>query len=132
MKIVLRFFLIGCFIICLIHGNVLQGDGPAEEKKKEWPKVGSIYKYSGVDWYVRGVGNKPFEYTATGESLSLVIEGTPGTIVMIPKKGEVVRCDPTVPMVYVNNVADPDLNRNSYFKKTAKNKVFLLLELKRN
>lgn len=132
MKTIFRFFLIGCFILCLMPGNVLQGAGPTEEKKKEWPKKGSVYHYSGVDWYVRGVGNKPFEYTATGESLSLVIEGTPGTIVMIPKKGQTVRCDPTVPMVYVNNVPDPDLNRNSYFKKTAKNKVFLLLELKRN
>jgi hypothetical protein len=58
--------------------------------------------------------------------------GTPGTIVIVPEKGQVVRCDPTVPMLYVDKVPDPDLNRNSYFKKDAKNKNWILLELKRN
>lgn len=103
-----------------------------EEKVKEWPKVGSIYTYSGVDWYVRGVGKKPFEYTATGESLSLIVDGTPGTIVIVPKKGQVVRCDPTLPLLSVDKKPDPELSRNSYFKRTAKDKVWLLLEFKRN
>jgi len=103
-----------------------------ETQEQAWPKVGEIYRYSGVDWTVRGVGKKPFEYTATGESLSLVVEGTPSAIVLVPKKGQVVRCDSTVPMIYVDAVPDPDLSRNDYFKRTAKDKVFLLLELKRN
>jgi hypothetical protein len=132
MKKILRFFIICCFLILLTQGYSMQKAEQKGEKKKEWPKVGSIYKYSGVDWYVRGVGNKPFEYTATGESLSLVVEGTPSSIVLIPKKGQVVRCDPTEPMIYVDKKPDPDLSRNAYFKRTAKNKVFLLLEYKRN
>ena len=104
----------------------------AAEQKEELPEVGSVYKYSGVDWYVRGAGKEPFEYTATGESLSLIVVGTPSAIVIVPKKGQVVRCDPTVPMLYLDKVPDPDLNRNSYFKKDAKNKDWILLELKRN
>ena len=118
-----------CVLIFFIQGTLMAN---GEEKAREWPKVGSIYKYSGVDWTVRGVGKKPFEYTAQGESLSLVVDGVSGSIVIIPKKGQMVRCDPTVPMLYVDKVPDPDLNRNSYFKRTAKDKVWLLLELKRN
>lgn len=132
MKKVLCFFIMGCFLTVSMQGFWLQEAEQEEEKEKEWPEVGSVYDYSGVHWYVRGVGDKPFEYTATGESLGLVIEGTSGSIVLVPKKGQVVLCDPTVPMVYVDKKPDPDLSRNSYFKRTAKNKVFLLLELKRN
>lgn len=117
------------FLTLLMQGSSLL---KAEQKGKEWPKAGSIYKYSGVDWYVRGVGKKPFEYTATGESLSLIVEGTPSSIVLVPEKGQIVRCDPTIPMLSVNKKPDPDLSRNSYFKRTAKDKVWLLLELKRN
>jgi len=118
-----------CFLALFIQGMTNQ---KAEQKAKEWPKVGSIYKYSGVDWYVRGVGKKPFEYTATGESLSLIVEGTPSAIVLVPKKGQVVRCDPTLPMLSVDKKPDPELSRNSYFNRTAKDKVWILLELKRN
>jgi hypothetical protein len=121
--------LVLCVVIFFIQVPLMAN---GEEKVKEWPKVGSIYKYSGVDWNVRGVGKIPFEYTATGESLSVIVDGTSGAIVIIPKKDQVVRCDPTVPMLYVDKVPDPDLNRNSYFKKTAKDRVWLLLELKRN
>ena len=129
MKKIFEIFIVLCFLTLLLPGSSMQ---KGEQKVKEWPKVGSIYKYSGVDWYVRGVGKKPFEYTATGESLSLIVEGTPSSIVLVPKKGQVVRCDPTEPMLYVDKKPDPDLNRNSYFKRTAKDKVWLLLELKRN
>jgi hypothetical protein len=132
MKKILCFFTICCFLTVLAQGFALQQAEQKEEKGKEWPEVGSVYEYSGVEWYVRGVGNKPFEYTATGESLGLVIEGTSGSIVLVPQKGQVVRCDPTVPMIYVDKKPDPELSRNSYFKRTAKDKVFLLLELKRN
>ncbi|MCK4835695.1 MAG: hypothetical protein KAT17_03625 [Candidatus Aminicenantes bacterium] len=130
-KKILWFFIICCFLTLLAHGSSLQKAEQKGEKEKEWPKVGSVYKYSGVEWYVRGVDNKPFEYTATGESLGLVIEDTSGSIVLVPKKGQVVRCDPTEPMIYVDKKPDPDLSRNSYFKRTAKDKVWLLLELKR-
>jgi hypothetical protein len=102
-----------------------------EAKTEELPKVGEIYKYQGVEWYVRGVGDKPFEYTATGESLGVVTIGVSGAIVLIPKKGQVVRIDPTEPMIYVDKIPDKELSRNSYFKEHAKDKVFLLLELKR-
>lgn len=125
---------LGIFFFLILLGQQpfgLRGDDEGKQKK-EWPEVGSVYRYSGVDWFVRGVGNKAFKYTATGESLSLVVDGTSGTIVLVPKKGQVVTCDPTEPMVYVDNQPDPELSRNSYFKRTAKNKVWLLLELKRN
>ncbi len=120
-----------CFITLLLQGVTMQKAEKKGEKKKEWPKVGSIYKYSGVEWYVRGIGKESFEYTATGESLALWIEDTSGSITLVPKKGQVVRCDPTVPMYYVDKIADNSLSRNSYFKKHAKDKVWILLEYKR-
>ncbi len=129
MKKIFEISLVLCFLILLLPGSPMQ---KGDQNVKEWPEVGSIYKYSGVDWYVRGVSKKAFEYTATGESLSLVVEGTPSSIVLVPKKGQVVRCDPTVPMIYVDKNPDPDLSLNAYFKRTAKNKVFLLLEYKRD
>ena len=129
MKKFFGILLVICVLFLFIQGtSILSG----EEKAKEWPKVGSIYKYSGVNWYVRGVGKKPFEYTATGESLSLIVEGTPSAIVLVPKKGQVVRCDPTIPMLSIDKKPDPELSRNSYFNRTAKDKVWILLELKRN
>ena len=119
------------FLVSFIYGYLAQEEKTtkAKEKEEKLPEVGSVYEYSGVKWYVRGVGNKAFEYTATGESLSLVVLDAPaGTIVLVPKKGEVVRIDPTVPAVYINGVEDKDLRNNSYFKRKTKDKVFLLLE----
>lgn len=132
MKKILCFFILCFFLTVLAQGFSLQKAEQKEEQEKEWPEVGSVYQYSGVEWYVRGVGKKPFEYTATGESLGLVIEDTSGSIVLVPQKGQVVLCDPTEPMVYVDKKPDPELSRNSYFKRTAKDKVFLLLEYKRD
>lgn len=123
------------FLVTFICGNQAQEEktAKAEEKEAEIPAVGSVYEYSGAQWYVRGAAKKPFEYTATGESLSLVVLDAPaGTIVLVPKKGEVVRVDPTIPAVYINGVEDKDLRNNSYFKRKTKDKVFLLLEYKRN
>jgi hypothetical protein len=117
--------------LVLISLSTVISPALAENSGKEWPKVGSIHTYSGANWYVRGVGKKPFEYTATGESLSLIVDGTPGTIVIVPKQGQVVRCDPTLPLLSVDKKPDPELSRNSYFNRTAKDKVWLLLELKR-
>lgn len=128
---ILQFLIFSCFFSLIIPGNSLSTTEQKEEKVKKWPEVGSVYTYSRAQWYVRGVGDKPFEYTATGESLSLIIEDTSGAIVLVPKKGQVVRCDPTVPMVYVDKKPHPNLSSNSYFQRTAKNKVFLLLEYKR-
>ena len=119
------------FLVSFICGNLAHEEKTtqAKEKEEKLPEVGSVYEYSGEKWYVRGVGNKPFEYTATGESLSLVVlDGPPGTIVLVPKKGEVVRIDPTIPAIYVNGVEDKELGNNSYFKRKTKDKVFLLLE----
>ena len=129
-----KFFIvliICCFVTLLIQGASWQQAEKKGDKKKEWPKVGSIFKYSGVEWYVRGIGSKPFEYTATGESLALWIEDTSASITLVPKKGQVVRCDPTIPIYYVDNIPDKSLSNNSYFKRTAKDKVWILLEYKR-
>lgn len=119
-----------CFLTLLLQGATLQ-KGEKKGEKKEWPKVGSVVKYQGVDWYVRGIGSKPFEYTATGESLALWIEDTSSAITLVPKKGQIVRCDPTVPMLYVDKIPDKYLSRNDYFKQHAKDKVWMLLEYKR-
>ena len=117
------------FVVALLTAAL-----PVEEKsqaQEALPKVGSIYKYSGTEWYVRGVGNKPFKYTATGESLCLIIRNVSGASVFIPEKGAVVRVDPAIPMVYIDNKEKEGWRANSYLMKHAKNQAHILLEYKR-
>lgn len=122
-------YLIVLFLMFFTFANGLYAGGEEKkEEKKELPKIGSIYKYSGADWFVRGVGDKAFEYKSTGESLCIITIGIQGSIVKVPKKGEVVRVDPEVPMIYLNKKEDKELKNNTYFMKKAKNKVFILLE----
>ena len=102
-----------------------------KKSKKDLPKIGSIYKYSKTDWYVRGVGDKVFEYKAVGESICIIVEGISGAIVKVPKKDDIVKIDPGVPMIYINNKIDKQLKANKYFMEKAKNKVFILLEYKK-
>lgn len=109
-----------------------QARDQGESKEEKLPALGSIYKYSNAEWYVRGAGTEIFEYTSTGESLCVITLGIPGSIVKVPKKGEVVKVDPQSPMIYIDNVADQGLKNNNYFLKKAKGKVFILLEYKRD
>ena len=125
---------IGLTVLFFFAAGFLTADISMEEKSqagKALPKVGSIYRYSGAEWYVRGVGDKPFEYTATGESLCMIIRNVSGASVFIPEKGEVVRVDPAVPMVYINNKEKEGWRANSYLMKHAKDQVHILLEYKR-
>ncbi len=123
--------LINFIILFFIIGSGLTFSGEEINNGEELPEIGSIYKYSKAEWYVRGVGSKAFEYTATGESLCIITLGISGSIVKVPKKGEVVKVDPEVPMIYINKVPDKGLKSNTYFMKKAKNKIFILLEYKR-
>lgn len=100
--------------------------------QKELPRVGDRYQSEGTWYFVRGVGNKAFEYTATGESLVIQTPGIPGSLVRVPKKGDKIRLDPSIPMLWINGKADKEFKTNTYLKKHAKNKVFLLLEYDRN
>ncbi len=124
------------FIILLIFlfivGSVAAPSGDEVKKEESLPEIGSIYKYSKADWYVRGAGKKAFEYIATGESLCIITIGIPGSIVKVPEKGAVVKIDPEFPMIYIDNKPDEGLQSNSYFMKKAKGKVFILLEYKRD
>ncbi len=118
------------FTVIFIAVLVFLSFGLAAEEKK-LPEVGSIYLIDRAEFYVRGVGDKPFEYKATGESLAIVILKIPGTMVFIPKKGALVKVDPRIPMVWIDGKAKNEFKTNSYLKKHGKNKVFLLLEYKR-
>ncbi|MCB0336109.1 MAG: hypothetical protein KDD62_07375 [Bdellovibrionales bacterium] len=94
--------------------------------------VGDTYKLGSTDFKVVGVSaDKAFEYTASGESLQLVIGTTPGTIVIVPKAGEVVKVDPSVPMVWIAGKPDEQIASNTYLKKHGKNQQHILLELLR-
>ena len=128
-----RPLLINLLVLLFIAGSSLTLSGEEAKKGEEkLPEIGSIYKYSKADWYVRGAGDKAFEYIATGESLCIITIGIPGSIVKVPKKGVVVKIDPEVPMIYIDNKEDEGLKSNSYFMKKAKDRVFILLEYKRN
>ncbi|MCP5045979.1 MAG: hypothetical protein GY940_02335 [bacterium] len=109
----------------------LNAAAPGEDKEK-LPEVGSSYEWQKTHYIVRGVGNKPFEYVATGESLVLRILTIPGAMVFIPKAGEKVRVDPTIPMVWVGGKEKKEFKSSSYLKREGKNKTFMLLELDRS
>lgn len=109
---------------------VLQYAGWAVEKEK-LPEIGSIYVLDRAEFYVRGVGDKPFEYRTTGESLVVKILKISGTMVFVPKKGQLVKVDTTIPMIWIDGKEKPEFRTNSYLKKNARNKIFLLLEYKR-
>jgi hypothetical protein len=117
-------------IIPVICVGMVSASTAAEEK--EIPKLGSRMKVDGVWFFVRGVGDKPFEYIAKGDSLAIQTIGIPGSIIIVPKKGAKVRIDPTIPMIWVDGKEDKWCKTNSYFKKHAKNKVFVLLEIDRS
>jgi hypothetical protein len=115
------------FIIIMVFGLL----GHGADKARKLPKVGSIYILDKAEFYVRGVGNKPFSYVATGESLAIKILKVSGTMVFVPKKGEKVRVDPTIPMIWIGKKEKREFRTNSYLKKHGKNAIFLLLEYKR-
>ncbi|MEN8221830.1 MAG: hypothetical protein ABFR36_01115 [Acidobacteriota bacterium] len=127
-KILLINFMVFLFII----GSELTLSGEDAKKDEEkLPEIGSIYKYQKAEWYVRGAGKKAFEYTATGESLCIITLGIPGSIVKVPEKGSIVRINPEVPMIYIDNKPDKQLKSNTYFKRETRDKIFILLEYKR-
>ncbi len=99
---------------------------------EELPKVGSEYVWQKAHYIVRGVGKAPFEYIATGESLVLRIMPIPGAMVFIPKKGEKVRVDPSIPMVWVNGKEKNEFKNNCYIKKNGKHVDYMLLEYDRS
>ena len=109
------------------NGFYLSGE-EKKEKKKELPEIGSIYKYQKADWYVRGVGDKAGIWLYTRLGFQEISVGIPGTIIKIPKKDDIIRIDPEVPMIYINKKEDKGLKNNSYFMKKANNKIFILLE----
>ena len=115
------------FLFIIGSGLTLSGEEVKKDEEK-LPEIGSIYKYSKADWYVRGAGKKAFEYTATGESLCIITIGIPGAIVKVPEKGSIVKVDPEIPMIFINNEVDKSLKSNTYFMREAKNRVFILLE----
>jgi hypothetical protein len=121
-----KLFLILTILIMIVVLPCLEAAGG-----KRLPKVGSTYVLDRAEFIVRGVGNKPFAYVATGESLAIKIIGVPGTMVFVPKKGQEVRVDPTIPMVWIGDKEKREFRTNSYLKKHGKNATFLLLEYKR-
>lgn len=124
-KIILISFMVFLFIIG--SGMRISGEDSKKDEEK-LPEIGSVYKYSKAEWYVRGAGKKAFKYTATGESLCIITIGIPGAIVKVPEKGAVIKIDPEVPMIYIDNKPDKQLRSNTYFMREAKNRVFILLE----
>lgn len=84
---------------------------------------------SDTPYKVVGVGKTAFDYTATGESLELLIGDTPGTIVLVPPAGATVHIDPTVPTVTVDGQPHKPVTENTYLKQNGKGVRWTLLEL---
>ena len=95
----------------------------------ELPAVGDVYRVDKTEYKVVGVGTNPFEFVSSGESLEIkILNKIPGTIVITPKKGEIVKVDPSKPMVWIADAPHKEFVQNSFLKKSAKGKPFLLLE----
>ena len=94
----------------------------------EPPEIGSTHLLGQTPFKVVGSGTSPFEYTATGESLQVVIGDIPGTMVIVPAAGQVVKVDPTVPMLWIDGEPHQEFASNSYLKKHGKGVSYLLLE----
>lgn len=95
------------------------------------PEVGSTYKIDKASYTVLGVSaSEAFEVTASGESLQIVVGTVPGTIVIVPKKGDVVKIDPSVPMVWIAGAPHKEFASNPFLKRQ-KNARILLLEYQR-
>ncbi len=93
------------------------------------PEVGATYAIDKAQYKVVGSSANAFEYTSTGESLEIKILGSlPGTIVITPEKGKIVKVDPSRPMIWIDGTPHKEFVRNTYLKKHAKGKTFLLLE----
>lgn len=91
-----------------------------------------MYRQGNAEYTVVGVSSsEPYEYTATGESLEFIVGDIPGTIVLVPPQGAVVKVDPTSASVWVDGEPYKDIVLNPYLQKHGKNQRWLLLEYKR-
>lgn len=114
-------------ILLILTVSVTAGTCFAEGKPI--PSVGETYTVDKAEYKVVGSGLTQFEYLASGESLEIkILNDLPGTITIVPNKGESVKVDPSVPMVWVSGVPHKEFEQNTILKKFAKNKPFLLLE----
>lgn len=95
------------------------------------PALGSTFTQGSTPYTVVGVGKTAFDYTATGESLELLIGDIPGTVVLVPPAGAKVHVDPTIPTVTVDGSPHTPVTDNVYVKKNGKDVRWTLLELKR-
>ncbi len=95
-------------------------------------KAGDSYVHENTNYIVAGAGTSAFEYTATGESLVVVMGETPASVmVIVPNAGEVVKVDPSVPMVWVAGKQNQSFAGNSWLMKNGKGKPYMLLEYDR-
>ncbi len=103
---------------------------PAYADQHNIPVVGAAYKLDGQNFMVVGSGKAPFEYTATGESLAILIEQTAAAVI-VPVKGSLVRIDPSIPMVWIAQEPHNSWMTNNYIKNFGKDKPYVLLEYDR-
>jgi hypothetical protein len=115
--------------ILLLTVSIFLFFSPAWAEDTALPSLGEVYAIDQAKYTVVGVGTQAFEYTSKGESLEIkIINKYPGTMVITPKKGDVVKVDPSVPMVWIAGVPHKEFLQNTFLKKSAKDKPFLLLE----
>jgi len=82
-----------------------------------FPKIGSIFKFDGINWIVVGAGNSFFKYRANKGIFSLLnYDLMDCLIVMIQNSNVIMRIDPTIPSLQVDGkelLVGP--NNNGYF-----------------
>ncbi len=75
---------------------------PEVVDKVATPAIGDTFPFDGVYGIVVGVGDTPFEFTATGESLVLIDLHREGyKIVIVPEAGQKVAVEPKKPSLTI-------------------------------
>ena len=118
--------LIICFVLVTFQ-TPIQGDDKNKEEKL--PKIGDVYEIDRAKFLIVGIGDQSFEYKVTfDESFAVKIRGLSGTMVFPLKKDQVVKVDPTIPMIWIDGKRKDDMVNNKWLMKNGKNKVFILLQ----
>ena len=68
-----------------------------------FPKIGSIFKFDGINWIVVGAGSSFFKYEAKKGIFSLLnYDLMDCLVVMIHNKDVIMKIDPSIPSLNIN------------------------------
>ena len=89
------------------------------------PKIGSIFKFDGINWIIVGAGNTIFKYRAKKGIFSLLnLDLMDCLVVMIQDNDVIMKIDPRIPSLQIDG--------QELITEYDKNGFFLLLKYERD